>query len=155
MCAILLDMNFFIIISFLAICLGGVLSAFTARKPTRFVMWLTAYLVLIVGVAQLGLAYSWLELNLHPGWVTIAAFIVYNFGNIAVMLGRSLKGRTKWAKYFVYKGGVLLAISMAILLWGANGVALSWASVLFYTLTTIILVSMPIGLVLSSRRRNK
>ena len=145
-------MNLFIILSFLAICAGGVLAAFTARKPTRFIMWLTAYLVLIVGVAQLGLAYSWLELNLHTGWITVFAFIVYDFGNIAVILGRALKGQTKWAKYFVYKGGVLLAVSMAILLYGAHGVALSWTSVLFYALTIIILVSMPIGLMLSSRR---
>ena len=145
-------MNFFIIFSFLAICAGGTLAAFTARKPSRFIMWLTAYLVLIVGIAQLGLAYSWLELNLHTGWITIAAFIVYNFGNLAVILGRALKSRTRWAKYSVYKGGLLLAISMAVLLYGAHGVALSWTSVLFYALTITILVSMPIGLMLSSRR---
>lgn len=147
-------MNFFIIFSFLAICLGGVLAAFTARKPNRFIMWLTAYLVLIVGVAQLGLAYSWLELNLNTGWLTLAAFTIYNFGNIAVITGRALKGKTKWAKYIVYKGGALLAVAMAALLWGAHSVTFSWPAVLFYVLTIIILISMPIGLTLSSRRNN-
>lgn len=148
-------MNFIIILSYFAIIAGGVLSAFTARTPTRLTMWVVAYLVLVAGIIQLGLSYSWLALKLPTTAIPLSAFIFYNFGNAAVVIGRVLKGRSRWAKYLVFRGGALLAISMIGLIWSAWGVTLSWTSVLFYTFAVVILVSMPIGLTLSARRNSR
>ena len=148
-------MDFIIILSFVAITAGGILSAFTARTPSRLTMWVVAYLVLVVGIVQLGLAYSWLALKLPTNTIVLAAFVFYNFGNVAVIIGTIKKGRSHWAKYLVRRGGILLAFSMLGLISNAYGVALSWTAVLFYTLTTVILVSMPVGLILATKHNDK
>jgi hypothetical protein len=146
-------MEFFSIVAIAAIASGGTIAAFRARRPTRFVMWLTAYLVLIEGLVQFGLATSWQQLNVSASWIVIAAFLMYNFGNIAVIVGRALKSRLSQARWVTYLGGALLIIATLLLVWAARHATLSWWLVWFAILVVIILVSTPIGLVFSSRRK--
>jgi len=144
-------MEFFGIVAALAIVTGGTISAFTARRPTRFAMWVTAYLVLIVGVVQAGLLFGWQQLG-SPllGWAA-TAFVLYNLGNIGVIAGRWLKGKESWARYIVYGGGALLGIAMLILGGLSLTVTFSWVHAILLAFIVIILVSMPIGLWLSAR----
>lgn len=144
-------MDFFIAVAIVAIVAGGVISAFSARRPSRFVMWLTAYLVLVVGIVQIGLVFSYRLMNLPTEWPIALGFILFNLGNLAVMFGRWLKGRSSRARFIVYTGGILLAIAMIIMGGLAFTVSFSWTQVLFLSLVIIILVSMPIGLILSAK----
>lgn len=145
-------MEFFSIVAVIAIAGGGVISAFWARRPTRFVMWLTAYLVLIEGLVQLGLVISWQQLDLPAGWGAVLAFIIYSLGNAAVITGRALKGRLGQAQKVVYLGSVLLTVSMLLLVWAVRDVVMSWDLVWLMALVVVVLVSMPIGTILSARR---
>jgi len=144
-------MNAFSALAIIAIITGGMLSAFSARTPSRFIMWATAYLVLVVGIVQLGLVFGWQLLELPHTLIGVSAFILFNLGNSAVLWGRWLKGRKESARIIVYIGGVLLAISMMLLGGAALSAHPSWALFPFLTLVVIVLVSMPIGLVLSTR----
>lgn len=144
-------MDFFIGVAIVAIITGGVTSAFSARHPSRFVMWLTAYLVLVVGVIQIGLASIYKLITLPVGWLIVLGFILFNLGNIAVIIGRWLKSWHKQARFVVYLGGLLLAIAMIIMGGLSFAASFSWAQVIFLSLVVIILVTMPIGLVLSAR----
>lgn len=146
-------MNAFYYVAFIAIIIGGVVSAFTARQPARFTMWLTAYLVLVVGVVQFGLVYCWQMLDITTTWQLIAGFCLYNIGNIAVMSGRYFKGKSPYSLKCVYSGGVILALAMVLLIIGAWAAPMSFAHISYTIFAGVILVSMPIGLTLSARSK--
>jgi hypothetical protein len=138
--------------SVLAIIGGGVISAFTARRPSRLTAWLSAYLVLVVGTVQLGLIVGWRELG-SPHYDSMAgALIIYAVGNTAVVAGTLLKGKSKRSLPIVIGGSALLGIAMVELLYTTRGEPLSWIFVGFILLTGSILISMPIGVVQSVKR---
>lgn len=139
-------------LSVLAIIVGGVISAFTARKPSQLTAWLSAYLVLVVGTVQLGLIVGWRELG-SPHYDSMAgALILYAVGNTAVVAGTLLKGRNKLSLPIVVAGSVLLGMAMVGLLYATRGAPISWIFIGFILLTSSILISMPIGVVLSVKR---
>lgn len=142
--------SIFFTLSLLAITAGGVISAFTARKPSRLTSWVSAYLVLVVGIIQFGLVSLWNQLGQPGGTITLLAFIAYNLGNLAVVIGTILKRRAA----LVNLGGMLIALAMVLFLTIPWGTKLSWALIGWIALAVVILVSMPIGLVLSSLRRS-
>ncbi|TXG76232.1 hypothetical protein E6Q11_05010 [Candidatus Dojkabacteria bacterium] len=144
-------MIFFSCLAILAIIAGGVVSAFSAKKPTRFMMWMTAYLVLIAGIVQIGLIFGWYLLDIAFTAPVIIAFILYNLGNISVIIGRAMKGKKSWARYAVYAGGVALGIAMIILGIQSMTVELSVTHGVLLAYIAVILITMPIGLVLSAR----
>lgn len=143
-------------LGFLAITAGGSFVAFSAKKPSRLVNWASAYLILIVGLVQIGFGHS---LNYLAGdistWSLILAFVSYNLGNLGVLLGTILKYKQSKTTPLVNIGGFLLAISIIIMLVTVWGSAHSWQLILFMVASLTILISMPIGLTLSSRRRQK
>lgn len=145
----------FFVLSVLAIVAGGILSAFSARRPTRLTAWASAYLVLVVGVIQAGLAAAWYGLKQPGSAVGVLAFILYNLGNAAVLSGTILRMRHRSAAAFVDWGGILIAAAMVGLLLALTGTPLSPLSVIVIVLVAIIAVSMPIGLYLSHKRRGK
>jgi len=147
-------MWFFSALGLGAIVAGGIFSAFSARHPTRFAMWLTAYLVLIVGLIQLGLIAGWQQLHLATSAIIIACFAFYNIGNAAVVIGRWLKGKRNEARFGVYIGSGLLIVSMLFLGGTALGAGMSWTLVWFLALIIVVIASAPIGVILSIRRRN-
>ena len=140
----------FFTLSLLAITAGGVISAFTARKPSRLTSWVSAYLVLVVGIIQFGLVSLWNQLGQPGDTITLLAFIAYNLGNLAVVIGTILKRKAA----LVNLGGMLIALAMVLFLTIPWGTKLSWALIGWIALAVVILVSMPIGLVLSSLRRS-
>jgi peptidoglycan/LPS O-acetylase OafA/YrhL len=145
----------FNVVGFLAVAVGGLLAAFSARRPSRLMLWLVAYLVLIEGLVQIGLAAGWRQLDMPGSWPTLAAFLIYNLGNAAVIAGRALKGRTQQAPTLVNLGDALLAAAMLLLAWSVRHAQASWTLAWFLALVLVILISMPIGLLLSSRRKER
>jgi hypothetical protein len=140
-------------LGFLAIAAGGCLVAFSAKKPTRLINWTSAYLILIVGLVQVGFGHS-LNYLAHGAsiWLPILAFAAYNFGNFGVILGTVQKYKGSKTTPLVNIGGLLLATSMVIMLAMVWGSSRSWQLVIFVIASLTILVSMPIGLAMSRKR---
>lgn len=132
-----------------AVVAGGLLAAFSARRPTRLKAWVSAYLVLVVGIIQFGLAVGWQRLGGHDAQAALVAFGLYNAGNAAVVAGTSLCRRLP---VLVKAGGGALGLAMALLAWTARGVAPSWTLAWFLALVLVVVASAPAGLVLSARR---
>ncbi|MDN5762063.1 MAG: hypothetical protein L0H41_07095 [Microlunatus sp.] len=129
-----------------AVVAGGMIAAAVAHAPTEPLVWLVAYLVLIVGVAQAALGVGQHRLadrRLSPAWLW-AEFALYNLGNAGVIVGTLLD-----LTLLVDVGGVLLVVALIGFLLGSRGAgkgALRW---LYRILIVLLLISVPVGLVLA------
>lgn len=139
-------------LSILAIIAGGLISAFSAQRPTRFTSWVSAYLVLVVGVIQLSLVSLWHSLGQPEVAAVWLALLTFNLGNFSVIVGTLRKKKAGRHHGLVNLGGLLIALAMLLLLAAVRNAKMSWASAGFIILTVVILVSMPIGLMLSRKR---
>lgn len=146
----------FIVLGVMAILAGGLLSAYTAKSPSRLASWASAYLVLIVGIGQVGIGMILQHIIQDPGlFLTMLAFVAYNLGNAGVLIGTLYKDRKKHFRKYVDIGGGLHVISMVALIFLTNQAPLSWPLVLLYLIIVTIMMSMPIGLKLSRRQKLK
>jgi len=144
--------DIFFAVGVLTVIAGGVLSAYGAKRPSRFRMWASAYLVLIAGAVQCGLAHGWRQLEEPHELLATLAFLFYNLGNLYVVLGTKLKGQSTYSFSLVGVGSGLLAAAMVLLLWSVHDSRISWTLGWFVALVLVVLVSMPVGLMLSWRR---
>ena len=107
----------FLVVAFIAVIAGGLVSAVTAHDPQRAMMWLSAYLVLVVGVAQaaFGLGQALLA-RVPPGagfrWLQCALF---NAGSALVIASQLIPMHA-----LVYPGTVLFGVSTALFLVGTR-----------------------------------
>lgn len=133
-----------------AVCIvaGGLVSAATAAAPSEHASWAVAYLVLVGGVAQLGLGLGQglLAPKLPSAGMATGLVVGWNLGNAAVLIGTLTE-----AVWLVDVGGGLLVLSLAVLVWVARGAASRqrWLLVVFRALVLLLLVSIPVGLVLA------
>lgn len=132
----------------ISIIAGGLVAAVTAISPTRHATWAAAYLVLVVGVAQLGIGMGQALLapkTPSPRLIT-AELLTWDIGNAGVIAG-TLLNRVG----LVDLGGVLLAVSLILFLLGVRGHAgqKRWLLYGYRLLIAIVLVSIPIGLIIS------
>jgi hypothetical protein len=138
----------FIALGTISIVAGGLVAAVTAISPTRHTTWAAAYLVLVVGVAQLGIGtgQALLAPKIASSRLVTAELLTCDFGNAGVLAG-TLMNRTA----MVDLGGALLAASLVMFLLGARGHTgrNRWPLYLYRLLITIVLVSIPIGLIIS------
>ena len=135
---------------------GGLVAAAVAHDPSEKPVWASAYLVLVAGLAQLGLALG--RALLAPRAPTSGAmardFAVFALGNAGVVVGTLAD-----AVWVVDVGGALLVVALGLLVWGVRSggeavadrpaawvVALLW---LYRVLVVVLLVSIPVGLVLA------
>lgn len=129
---------------------GGFVAAATAHAPTEHASWASAYLVLVGGVATLGLAVG--RGFLSPERLSadrlageLSAWVV---GNALVVIG-TLAGLT----WLVDVGGALLVVTLALVALGVRGGrGLGWLRAVFTALVVLLLVSIPVGLVLARVR---
>lgn len=142
----------FLFLSLSAVVAGGVISAFTARKHTRQSAWLSAYLVLVVGMIQYGLIGCWRGLESPRETMATAAFTLYNLGSIAVIFGTVHKVRFEYSLRIVKSGGFLMGLAVLVLLYAAKDSRASWIFVGLVMLILTVLISMPIGILLSAKR---
>ncbi len=136
-----------------AIIAGGLLAAVvglpgttTANLPLRQLAWASAYLVLVVGVAQIvfGAGQAWLSARVpKAGWVA-GEWIVFNLGNAGVIAG------TLCARFWMVLAGTLLfAAGIALFLLGTRGGARGGWLVGYRVLLVLIFLSSLVGLVLA------
>lgn len=129
-----------------AVVAGGMIAAAIAHAPTEPLVWLVAYLVLIVGVAQAALGVGQHRLadsRLSPAWLW-SEFALYNLGNAGVIAGTLLD-----LTPLVDAGGILLVVALIGFLLGSRGAgksALRWP---YRILIVLLLISVPIGLLLA------
>lgn len=137
----------FAVIGSACVVAGGLAAALTSAVPSEHGAWAAAYLVLVAGVAQLGLGsgQAWLAPRPpSPGLVRVEVGLL-NAGNLAV-IGGTLCARP----HVVDVGGVLLVLSLVLLGYGVRAPgSRSRLLVLHWALTGLLLVSIPVGLVLA------
>lgn len=129
---------------------GGFVAAISAHAPTEHASWTAAYLVLVGGVATLGLAVG--RGSLSPDRVSLgqlagelAAWLV---GNALVVIGTLAD--TTW---LVDAGGAVLVVALALVVLGVRGGrGPGWIRAVFSALVVLLLVSIPVGLVLARIR---
>lgn len=98
-----------------AIIIGASVSAFTAKQPSTLAMWASAYLVLVVGVAQIFLASVVAQLmQASSRKLLYQMFALFNAGNILVILSSVLK-------YSGYENHVMVTTVGAALVIAALG----------------------------------
>lgn len=130
-----------------AIIAAGVVAAAIAYHPTQQLIWMVAYLVLVVGVMQwiFGAGQAWLA-EPPPGKATVwSQWGLFNVGSAGV-IGGTLANRTG----LVVAGTVLFVVAIA---WFFHSVRRSsrrgWA-VAYRVLLALIFFSACIGLVISA-----
>lgn len=142
----------FALIGVLCVLSGGLVAAVTAPKPTEHSTWAAAYLVLVGGVAQIGLALGQAMFSARTSTRLVAVQSVgWNVGNAAV-LGGTLLGVT----VLVDAGCALLVMALVLLGRGVSPAGArpaaggaKWYLYGYRLLVLILLISIPVGLVLA------
>jgi MFS family permease len=139
----------FLIVAAIAIVSAGVLAAAIAHAPTQPWVWLVAYLVLVVGVAQalLGATQAWLTEPAPSRPLRAIEFALFNIGNVGVMAGTLC---ASWPT--VLAGTLLFAASLALFLYSTRRARRGWPLHVYRLLLTSLIVGATIGLVLSAAR---
>lgn len=101
-----------------AIVAGGLVAAVVAHHPAEHPVWMSAYLVLIVGVAQIvfGAGQAWLSAGVPGPRLRAGEWIVFNLGNLGVIIGTLCE---QFALVLV--GTVLFACGIALFLLATRG----------------------------------
>jgi hypothetical protein len=125
---------------------GGFVAAVTAASPSEKGAWVAAYLVLVVGVAQiaLGAGQAWLAREAPPAGVVAAELAIFNLGNAAV-IGGTLADTT----WIVDIGGVLLIAALTMYLGATRSARGGWPLLVYRVLIAFVLISIPVGLMLA------
>lgn len=141
----------FLVLGFVCVVAGGLVAAVTAPIPSEKGAWAAAYLVLVGGVAQLGLGLGQDLLAARPVTcrVGVAELLTWNVGNAAVLGGTLLD-----LPAITDAGGVLLVVTLGLAEWQVRRTDRATPLVRngFRTLVAIVLVSIPVGLVLAHVR---
>lgn len=142
----------FAIIAAVSIVAAGFISAITAFSPSYMASWMVAYLVLVVGVAQLmlGFGQAYLAEKAPSRSLLIAEIVLFNVANIATIAGTLMS-----MLVVVYFGAALMIVSLGLFLWGvrmANRKHL-WLLYGFRSIILILLISAPIGLVIATFKK--
>lgn len=134
-----------------AILLGGGLSAFAADAPTSLAMWVSAYLVLVVGAAQLFLGLSVAQLAPKSPWRQVGwVYGLFNTGNLLILTSTVSK-YSDFELHLVVTilGSVLIVASMGRLVWLIRGAKSSWLKATTFGLAALLSISSLFGVVLA------
>lgn len=135
------------IFALVAIIFGGMLSAFGASSPNRSTMWVSAFLVLVMGIGQYVLGSTTRRLNQQPKLTSaLAATGLYNLGGLLIIIGTLLKANLH---ILVPLGSVLLVLSLIIhLKLSYRRLGSSWRHI-YHLTVAILVISSLIGIKLS------
>lgn len=130
---------------------GGLVAAATAPNPSELTSWAAAYLVLVGGVVQvaLGAGQALLALGTPSRRVIAIELMGWNAGSGAVLAGTLLG-----LSWLADVGGALLVPALVLVIRGVRGAARqpAWPLHLYRALVTLVLVSIPVGLVIGGAR---
>jgi len=135
------------------VILGGLVSAATGPLALPRGSWLTAYLVLVCGVAQCAIGWATTH-RPGPDRADLVLLVGWNAGNAAVVAGTLAA-----VPYLVDLGGAILLVPLIVLLRAvlrrpddrAIRLAPLWRGLLV-ALIVVLIASIPIGLVLTHVR---
>ncbi|PFG44903.1 hypothetical protein ATJ97_0177 [Georgenia soli] len=141
----------FVSVGLVCIIVGGLVAAVTGPTGFEDGSWAAAYLVLVAGVAQLGLGVgqALVPARLPTPRTRAWEIVMWNAGNTAV-LAATLAG----TPVLVAAGGLVLIVALALFAHAVRGPR-TGSAVLFVAhllLVCVIAVSIPVGLVLSVLR---
>ncbi|MGH8891147.1 MAG: hypothetical protein ACRDV3_15470 [Acidothermaceae bacterium] len=142
----------FAVVGLAAVIAGGFVAAATAPSPSENGSWATAYLVLVVGVAQLALGAgqamfaSRVPSKRQVGYQALG----WNVANAAVMCGTLADVHA-----LVYAGSALLVVTLIAFLYAlraaqTGGVQRTWPILSYRALVVVLLVSVPVGCIISA-----
>ncbi len=135
---------------------GGLLAAVVAHAPTQKPVWACAYLVLVAGVGQVGLALgrTLLATRVVTARGVAVEFLLFAIANVGVIVGTLLD-----AVWLVDIGGALLFVALGLMVWGLrapSGAAPArrsqmtlWLLWTYRLLVGVLVVSIPVGLLLA------
>lgn len=139
----------FLLVSALAIVGGGAVAAAMAHAPSRKLMWMVAYLVLVVGVTQALLAVGQALLATRETAMPVRAleWVLFNLGNAGVIVGTM---GSIWP--LLLSGTLLFAAALAIFLHATRHARRGWTIYAYRALTAGLGGSAIVGLVLAAVR---
>lgn len=143
-------MRTFVLVGSIAIIGGGLVAAITGPAALAAGAWAAAYLVLVVGVAQIGLGVGQALLAAdvpsigHRRW----QFVLFNLGNLGVLAGTVVE-----IVALVMAGGAIVLVSLR-LFFAAIGLSREHRRhlMVYRLLVAVIALSIPIGLTMSFLR---
>ncbi|MBX3052527.1 MAG: hypothetical protein KF753_13685 [Caldilineaceae bacterium] len=140
----------FVAIGSIAIIAAGIAAAATAGMPSYLASWAVAYLVLVVGVAQiaLGLGQALLTPEMPSGRLVVGELVLFNLGSAAVLAGSLFS-----MPLFTAIGSALMLIVLAVLFWATRGSTRGgWLRYAYWLLIALLFVSVFIGLLIARGR---
>lgn len=137
-----------------AIVLGGLLAAGFAKTPNTLAMWSSAYLVLVVGVAQVFIAAVIAQLvPAKFGNLTLWVYGLFNGGSWLVILGTVLKySGVQWHMATTTLGAALVIGAMSLLVWQLRDAKKSRLRTAAYVVVASLILSSFIGVGLATLR---
>jgi len=142
----LLSIRIFLATALVALLAAGFAAAVFAHAPTRPLMWMVAYLVLVGGVAQavLGIGQALLPPDPPSRRWCLLEWSLFNAGNLGVIAG-TLAERTA----LVTLGTLLFVASLGTFLAGVRGQRAGWLLTLFRGVLVLVLLGAGTGLALT------
>lgn len=139
----------FLVVASGAIVGGGIVAAAVAHAPSQPLVWMVAYLVLVVGAAQaaLGIAQAWLSVALPSPRTRTTQLLLFNAGNVGVSVGTLC---VSWP--VVLAGTVLFDAALAMFLYSARSLRGGWPTHVYRLLLILLFAGATVGLVLSALR---
>lgn len=138
--------NVLVAVGVVAVVLGGLVAAVTGPLTLLRGSWVAAFLVLPLGVAQVGMGLarrSAPETGAASTWAQLAC---WNLGGVIVIAGTLTA-----ASLLVDAGSAVLIIALVLGFLGARGWQ-GWLSVAHRGLLVLLIVSIPVGILLSHLR---
>lgn len=143
--------SLFLVIGAVCIVVGGLVAGVSGPLRLEHGSWTAAYLVLVGGVAQIALGggQGVLASRAPSTAVVVTESVAWNLGGAAVIGGTLVR-----LPVIVDLGGIMLVIALALMIRTvrASSVRRRWLLWTYRAMVGVILVSIPIGLVLSSLR---
>ena len=140
----------FVALGAAAILAGGATAAAIAYHPTEHLVWMVAYLVLVVGVMQwvFGAGQAWLAEQPPPIGMARGQWVLFNLGNAGV-IGGTLRDRTG----IVAAGTLLFVAAIGWFLYGVRHSRRRGWGIVYRVLLTLIFLSACVGLGISAASR--
>lgn len=139
----------FLVVAAIAIIGAGLVAAASAHAPSQPVVWMVAYLVLVVGTAQaaLGVAQAWCSLVPPSTGFRMTQFLLFNAGNVGVI------GGTLYAYWpVVLAGSVLFTMALTMFLYSSWKSRRGWPIHVYRLLLASLFVGAAVGTALSAIR---
>lgn len=139
----------FLLTALAALLIAGFVAAAVAHAPTRPLVWMVAYLVLVAGVAQgvLGLGQALLPAQPPTARWCVAEWLLFNGGNAGVIAGTLLA-----APVLVAAGTALFVAALLAFLLGVRGAGRGWLLHAFRAVLVATCLGACVGLALSFAR---